>query len=65
MDDVSNIIANEGKTHKVLLDIKKKPLKMEDNEWNDIDFHVKATIILYLSDEVLYNVMNKKTTTGL
>ena len=29
------------------------------------DFRVKATIILCLSDEVLYNVMNKETTAGL
>ena len=38
---------------------------MQDDEWNDIDFGVKATIILYLSDEVLYKVMNEKTTVGL
>jgi len=36
---------------------------MEDNEWNDIDFHTKVTIILCLSDKVLYNVMNEETTT--
>jgi len=36
---------------------------MEDDEWNDIDFHTKATIILCLSDKVLYNVMNEETTT--
>jgi len=38
---------------------------MEDDEWNEIDFRAKATIILYLSDEVLYNVMNEETTAGL
>jgi len=38
---------------------------MEDDEWNDIDFHVKATIILCKSDEVLYNMMNEETTAGL
>ena len=38
---------------------------MKDDEWNDIDFHAKVTIILCLSDEVLYNVMNKETTIGL
>ena len=32
---------------------------------NDIDFHAKATIILYLSDEILYNVMNEETTASL
>ena len=38
---------------------------MENNEWADLDVRAKATIILYLSNEVLYNVMNKKTTAGL
>ena len=51
-------------THKSLLGIEKKPSKMEDDEWNDID-PAKTTIILCLSDEVLYNVMNEKTTAGL
>jgi len=31
----------------------------------DLDLRVKATIILYLSDEVLYNVMKEETTAGL
>ena len=34
---VTSLLMKEG-THKTLLDIKKKPLKMEDDEWNDIDF---------------------------
>ena len=51
--------------HKALLGVEKKPSKMEDNEWNDIDFRVKATIILCLSDEVLYNVTNEEITAGL
>ena len=52
-------------THKALLGIEKNPLKMEDNEWNDIDFHAMTMIILCLSDEVLYNVVNKEITVGL
>jgi len=51
-------------THKALLGIEKKPSKMKDNEWNDIDFCAKAMIILCLSDEVLYNVMNEEITAG-
>ena len=31
----------------------------------DLDVRVKATIILCLSDEALYNVMNEETTAGL
>ena len=52
-------------TQKAILDIEKKQSKMKDNEWNDIDFHTKATIILCLSDEVLNNVVNEETTVGL
>ena len=52
-------------THKALLGIEKKPSKMEDDEKNDIDFRAKTMIILCLSNEVLYNVMNEETTAGL
>ena len=38
---------------------------MKNNEWNDIDFHAKAMIILCLSDDVLYNAINEKTTAQL
>jgi len=44
--------------YKALLGIEKKPSKMEDDKWNDINFCAKVTIILHLSNEVLYNVMN-------
>ena len=49
-------------THKALLGAGKKQSKMEDDESNDIDFHAKATIILCLSDEVLYDVKNEEAT---
>ena len=52
-------------THKALLGIENKPSKMEDDEWNNIDFRAKATIILCLSDEILCNVMNGETTVEL
>ena len=52
-------------THKALLDAEKKPSKMEDNEWVDLNVRANATIILCLSDEVLYNVMNEETTASL
>jgi len=60
----TSLLVKEG-THKALLGIEKKPSKMEDDEWNDIDFSAKATIILCLSDDVLYNVMNEETTASL
>ena len=61
---VISLLVKEG-THKALLGIEKKLSKMEDDEWNDIDFRAKATIILCLSDEILDNVINKETTAGL
>jgi len=51
-------------THNAMLSIEKKSSNMEDDEWNDNDFCAKATITLCLSDEILYNVMNEKTTAG-
>ena len=42
------------RTHKALLSAEKKPSKMEDNEWVDLDVRAKSTIILCLSDEILY-----------
>ena len=61
---VTSLLVKKG-THKALLGIKKKPLKMEDDEWNDINFCAMVTIIPYLSYEVLYNVMNEETTASL
>ena len=49
---ITSLLVKEG-THKALLGIEKKRSKIEDDEWNDIDFCTKATIILGLSDEVL------------
>ena len=48
--------------HKVLHGKEKKSSKMEDDEWSNIDFRTKVTILLRLSDEVLYNFMNEETT---
>ena len=61
---IISLLVKEG-THKALLGIEKRPSKMKDDEWNDINFRAKATIILCLSDKILYNVMNEKTTVGL
>jgi len=61
---VTSLLVKDG-THKTLLGIKKKSSKMEEDEWNNIDFRAKATIILCLSDEFLHNVMNEKITTDL
>jgi len=60
---VTSLLVKEG-THKALFGIEKKASKIEDDEW-EIDFHAETTIILYLSDEVLYNIMNEETTVRL
>ena len=65
MEDASNIITREGGHTQGPTWIEKKPSKMEDDKWNDIDFQANATIILCPSDEVLYNIMNEETTAGL
>ena len=61
---VTTLLVKEG-THKALLGAEKKSSKVEDDKWMDLDVPAKTTIILCLSDEVLYNVMNAKTTAGL
>jgi len=40
---VTSLLVKEG-THKALLDIQKKSSKMNDDEWNNIDFRAKVTI---------------------
>ena len=54
---VTLLLVKEG-TLKAMHDIEKKPSKLEDDEWNDINFRSKTTIILCLSDEVFYNIIN-------
>ena len=62
--DISPISDIQNNADKALLSVEKKPSKMEDDEWNDIDFCAKVMIILCLS-EALYNVMNEETTADL
>ena len=63
MEDASNFVTREEGNTQDLAWFEKKPSK-KDDEWNDIDFRAKATIILCLSDEILYNVINEETTAG-
>jgi len=60
--DASTSLLVKESTHKTMLGIEKKSSKMEDDEWNDIDFRAKPIIILCLSVEVLYNIMNEEIT---
>lgn len=43
----------------------KKPTKINDDDWVDIDERALSTIQLYLSDEVLYNVRKETTAKSL
>ena len=55
---VMMLLVNEG-TLEAPLGADKKLSKMEDDEWVHLDVRAKATIILCLSDGVLYSVVNK------
>ena len=57
---VTSLLVKEG-THKILLSIEKKSSKMKNDEWNDIDFRANMTIILFLSNEVLDNMIEETT----
>src|SRR3954465_1206486 len=38
---------------------------MDEDDWKEIDVKAKAIIILCLSDDVLYNVLNEDTAAGM
>jgi hypothetical protein len=43
----------------------KKPEKMIDNEWEELDMKAVSTIRLLLADEVMYDVMEENSTVGI
>uniref|UniRef100_A0A2N9H6T1 Integrase catalytic domain-containing protein n=1 Tax=Fagus sylvatica TaxID=28930 RepID=A0A2N9H6T1_FAGSY len=43
----------------------KKPEKMTDDEWEELDMKAVSTIRLLLADEVMYDVMEENSTTGI
>ena len=48
---------------KAALDVKEKwPLRMEEQEWNDIDQKALFTIQLSITDDVLQEVISETTT---
>src|SRR3954470_23083153 len=61
---VTSLLVKEG-TYQALQGIRKKPSTMGEDNWKEIDIKAKATIILCLSDEVLYNVLNEDTADGM
>src|SRR3954463_2568735 len=61
---VTSLLVKE-RTHMALQEISKKPSNMDEDDWEDMDYKARATIILCLSDEVLYNVINEDSAEGL
>lgn len=51
--------------HKALDGVKKKVVGMRDLDWEDLDAQALSTIRLCLEDEVLYNIVEETSTTGL
>ena len=50
---------------KALLGKSKQPYTMIDDEWSDIDNRALSGIWLCLADDVLFNIVSKKTTSSL
>src|SRR3954470_7778432 len=61
---VTSLLVKEG-TYQALQGIRKKPSTMGEDDWKKIDIKAKVTIILCLSDEVLYNILNEDTAAGM
>src|SRR3954471_6756750 len=61
---VTSLLVKEG-TYQALQGIRKKPSTMGEDDWMEINVKAKATIILCLSDEVVYNVLNEDTAAGM
>src|SRR3954468_5758557 len=61
---VTSLLVKEG-TYQALQGIRKKPSTMGEDDWKEIDIKAKATIILYLSDEIPYNILNEDTSAGM
>ena len=51
--------------HKTLQEKSANPSGTSDKNWEEIDLKAASTIQLCLADEVMYNVMDEETTTGL
>uniref|UniRef100_A0A2N9GJC7 Integrase catalytic domain-containing protein n=1 Tax=Fagus sylvatica TaxID=28930 RepID=A0A2N9GJC7_FAGSY len=57
-------IATQGLV-KALYGKTKKPEKMTDDEWEELDMKAVSTIRLLLADEVMYDVMEENSTAGI
>ena len=61
---VKALLVQQG-LHKTLQGKKSKPASMSDKDWEELDLKKASTIQLCLADEVMYNVIDEDTATGL
>jgi hypothetical protein len=59
-----DLLVQQG-LQKALAGKSKKPTSMTDEDWEDLDARALSTIRLCLADEVLFNIVEEETTTGL
>uniref|UniRef100_A0A2N9ID98 CCHC-type domain-containing protein n=1 Tax=Fagus sylvatica TaxID=28930 RepID=A0A2N9ID98_FAGSY len=61
---VKDLLVQQGLV-KALYGKTKKPEKMTDDEWEELDMKAVSTIRLLLADEVMYDVMEENSTAGI
>jgi hypothetical protein len=61
---VKDLLVHQGLV-KALYGKTKKPEKMTDDEWEELDMKAVSTIRLLLADEVMYDVMEENSTAGI
>uniref|UniRef100_A0A2N9EPJ3 CCHC-type domain-containing protein n=1 Tax=Fagus sylvatica TaxID=28930 RepID=A0A2N9EPJ3_FAGSY len=61
---VKDLLVQQGLV-KALYGKTKKPEKMTDDEWEELDMKTVSTIRLLLADEVMYDVMEENSTAGI
>ena len=54
---MKDLLIQQG-VHKALLEKAKKPKKMENDVWEEMNVKVASAIRLNLSDKVIHNVIN-------
>uniref|UniRef100_A0A2N9GFK1 CCHC-type domain-containing protein n=1 Tax=Fagus sylvatica TaxID=28930 RepID=A0A2N9GFK1_FAGSY len=61
---VKDLLVQQGLV-KALYGKTKKPEKMTDDEWEELDMKAVSTIRLLLADEVMYDIMEENSTIGI
>jgi hypothetical protein len=61
---VKDLLVQQGLV-KALYGKIKKPEKMTGNEWEELNMKAVSTIRLLLADEVMYDVMEERSTEGI